>query len=1000
MKISLDSPYIAERENSRHYIPASEQELRKMMDVVGISNLEELYHHIPEEVRYSGDLNLPEELEYDELSHHLQAISEKNQRKLSFIGDGLPQYKVHSIVPFVSSIRNLTTAYTPYQPERSQGTLVTHWIYQSLMSQLTGFEAINSSLYDRSTALYESLCVGLRLKKNATHVVVSQGIYPGDLEVVRTHIRDTSFTLIEAPMNEERGIIDIAALEAILQKDAAIIGTLAFPQINTFGNLEDVDALTDLGHRYGVKVVAIIDPITLATGGLKSPTEFGAMGADMLVGEGQHLAIGPNFGGPGLGVFGIRYNDQVKNDIRQTPGRFVGKSLDEAGRECRVMVLSTREQHIRKEKATSNICSNQAFLATLAGAAILARGETGMRDACVTSMDLARIAWQKLSSISGVRPAFANTPFFNEFTIEVSKPVTEVLQQLNELGIHAGVDVSARLQQRGGSYIKLSFSDWQNINDIEKLAGALQSIGLPAFEQVSADTSTPAIPTTLLRQQPVGLPQFSEQEIREYYQKLGTLNVSPDNGCYPLGSCTMKYNPVINDWAASLSGFTDIHPQAPVEDIQGCLEILYQTQEWFKVITGLAGVTTQPVAGAQGELVGLKMFQAYHRARGDQNRNLILIPKSAHGTNFATAAMAGFDGSNGSGIVLLDADSSGQIEMEGFLKKIEEFGPRISGIMITNPNTGGIFETRFKEIADKIHEIGGLVYMDGANMNAIAGWIHLAHMGVDAIHNNLHKTWTIPHGGGGPGDAIVAVSHRLVDFLPGMQVVKEQDRFYLKKAPQSIGSFHRHWGNFAHKIRSYTYLRRLGYEGIRRMSAVAVLSSRYMLKRLEKHFPTLPAASTKEAPRMHEFILTLSEDLFKKLEGAGTPKASAIPRFGKLFLDYGFHAPTVAFPEVFGLMVEPTESYRQHELDRLVDSIIAMKELVSEHPEILTKVPLFTPVQKIDEVAANRAPCVHERLTALPALHANRVPPSELLEMPIAEITEKILQAFQSIQQG
>jgi glycine dehydrogenase len=274
----------------------------------------------------------------------------------------------------------------------------------------------------------------------------------------------------------------------------------------------------------------------------------------------------------------------------------------------------------------------------------------------------------------------------------------------------------------------------------------------------------------------------------------------------------MKYNPYLNEWAAGLAGFTRIHPSAPESCAQGALEVLYETQEWFSTLTGLAGVTTQPVAGAQGELVGLKLFQAYHRSRGEEHRDVMLIPRSAHGTNFASAAMAGFP--SGRGIALLKADSTGCIDPEDLDAKIEEFGPRIAGIMITNPNTGGIFETSFADIARKVHEAGGLVYLDGANLNAIAGWIDLGAMGVDAVHSNLHKTWTIPHGGGGPGDGIVAVSERLLDFLPGKQIIREGDRFTAVTPPSSIGTFHRHWGNFAHKVRCYAYLLRLGREGI------------------------------------------------------------------------------------------------------------------------------------------------------------------------------------------
>jgi glycine dehydrogenase len=393
----------------------------------------------------------------------------------------------------------------------------------------------------------------------------------------------------------------------------------------------------------------------------------------------------------------------------------------------------------------------------------------------------------------------------------------------------------------------------------------------------------------------------------------------------------MKYNPYINDWAACLPGFTDVHPQAPVEDVQGSLHLLYEIQEWFKKITGLPGVTTQPVAGAQGELVGIKLFQAYHEDNGENQRDIILIPASAHGTNFATAVMAGYPARtvNGiqSGIVLLEGSSDGSIDMADLREKVRIYGKRIAGIMVTNPNTCGVFETNFREIADLIHEVGGLVYMDGANMNAIAGWCDLGRMGVDAVHNNLHKTWTIPHGGGGPGDAIVAVSERLLPYLPGHQIVFQDGHYVPVKADKSIGSFHRHWGNVAHKVRAYSYLLRLGCEGVPRMTAVAVLSARYCFHRLKENYPSLPEEAS-DTPRMHEFILTLENEDFQRIEASGTPLAMAITRVGKLFLDFGFHAPTVAWPETFGLMIEPTESYTKAELDHFCDAVLAIRNLV------------------------------------------------------------------------
>ncbi|MFP4282829.1 MAG: aminomethyl-transferring glycine dehydrogenase subunit GcvPB, partial [Opitutales bacterium] len=691
-----------------------------------------------------------------------------------------------------------------------------------------------------------------------------------------------------------------------------------------------------------------------------------------------------------LGLFGVRHNERVRNDIRQTPGRYVGRARDGAGRDCLVMVLSTREQHIRKDRATSNICSNQAFLATLAGAAVLARGEEGMAAAMRTGREAALAAAEALTALPGLRLAYPEAPFFNELLFAVDGSVATLLEEAREAGLHLGVDVSERVAGER-ALLKMSFSD--SSPAIAPVVAFLR--GRLAGETAS---STPAatIPVHLTRDGAVGLPSFSEESLRAYYTQLAELNVSPDDACYPLGSCTMKYNPFINDWAANLPGFTGTHPQAPLADLQGNLALLYEIQEWFKAITGLAGVTTQPVAGAQGELVGIKLFQAYHRDRGQGHRDVILIPASAHGTNFATAVMAGYtankrpDSTPPGGIVLLEAGPDGQIDYADFEAKCATYGERIAGVMITNPNTSGLFENRFREIADRIHALGGLVYMDGANMNAISGWLDLGAMGVDAVHNNLHKTWTIPHGGGGPGDAIVAVSDRLVPYLPGHQIEKTPSGYLPVRAPRSIGSFHRHWGNFAHKIRAFAYLLRLGREGVPRMAALATLAARYCHARLEPVYPSLPAGAS-VGPRMHEFILTLEEADFARLEAAGVPRALAITRVGKLFLDFGFHAPTVAWPESFGMMIEPTESYTRAELDRFCEAVTAIKRMVTEHPEVLTVVPVFTPVDRIDDVAANRQLVLHEPLHALPALHPNRLAPAEIARLPIAELYDRIV---------
>lgn len=992
-------PEKLKRELKPFYIGSDEKDISEMLKALGLQSLDDLYSHISSDVKMSS-VPMAKHMSYEELVGHVNDVARKNKTKLSFLGDGLPQYKVTDVVAPICSIRGLTTAYTPYQPERSQGTLQTLWIYQSLISNLTGFEAINASLYERSTCLFEAMNGALRLVKESTTVIVANTIYPGDIEVIETYARETGLKIVKAPVSSQTGRIDIEALKRLLNTTPQI-AAVAFPQINNLGNAEPVDEIVDLCSNHNIKSIAIIDPMLLGPGGLKPPVKFGSrsQGADMLVAEGQHLAIGPNFGGPGLGIFGIRYNEQDKTSIRSTAGRYIGKTTDLKGRECKALILSTREQHIRREKATSNICSNQSFIATLAGASILARGDEGFAETLKTSRTIAEKACEILTQFEDVELRFKATAFFNEFTLKIPVSAQDFIHKASAAGIHVGVDVSARHAEISGeNLILMSFNDLHTEKDVETLGDFFAT----QFKKTKPGYLAPKIQSVLLRTDSPGIPKLPAQDIIGYYERLGKQNLSPDDGIYPLGSCTMKYNPHINDYAASLPGFTNLHPQAPTEDAQGSLEILFEIQEMFKAITGLPGVTTQPVAGAQGELVGIKMFQAYHRDRGESDtRNVIIIPRSAHGTNPATATMAGYQSQTIDGkiygIYTVEATPSGEMNLGQIKEFLKTDGHRVAGVMVTNPNTAGIFESQFQEMSTLIHAVGGLVYMDGANMNAIAGIVDLDKLGVDAVHNNLHKTWTIPHGGGGPGDAIVAVSSRLVDFLPGVQVLKDSSGTYSVKRPEkSVGSFHRHYGNFAHKVRAYTYIKALGAEGVRKMSAVAVLSARYLHHKLSSTYPTLPIGA-ESTPRMHEFIVTLSQETFKKIESSGTPKANTIARIGKLFLDFGFHAPTVAFPEQFGLMIEPTESYSKKELDQFVGVVETILKLIGEHPEVLKTVPHFTPIDRVDEVTANKSPIFAEKITShLPEIIPDRVEVDKLRNSTAGDLCELIVKAHQN----
>ncbi len=987
------NPELIKRELEQYYISMDEKQRDQICKSLGISDPIELFSHIKEEVRFSeGEFDIGKELDYDQLINRLLDISKKNRSALNFLGDGLSQVKQTEIVPYVCSIRGLTTAYTPYQPERSQGTLHSLWLYASALRALTGFEGINASLYERSTCLYEALMTATRLLKKKNTVIVSEGIYPSDKEVLDTLSKQTSLNIVYAPIDKKSGLTDIDALSSLIDKYKDDLCALAFNQINGLGLLEDVDQLTDLAQNANIQSIAIIDPYTLSSNGLKKPSQYGsnAKGADMIVGEGQHLCLDANYGGPGLGIFGIRFNENNKTAIRQTPGRYVGRAKDINGDDCLAMVLSTREQHIRREKATSNICSNQSFVATIAGASMYHKGDKGIAKSNQIAMDNTREFLQKVLKLEGVELLFESA-FFNEIVLKLDRDPNTIFTQ----DIIPGKNISNRYGL-GDNLLKISFSDIHEREDVERLINLFNQ----NFKQTSSSENhenimIPEIPQTLKNDGDVNLKDFPLNELKDFYSKLGELNVSPDDDIYPLGSCTMKYNPYINDWAAGLESFRMSHPDMPESYVQGSLEIIYEIQEDFKKITGLPGVTTQPVAGAQGELVGIKLFQAYHEDKGSQ-KDLILIPRTAHGTNPATATMAGYetkkvDGKD-VGIKTLVGGENGQIDLEELKSIIDSDGQRIAGIMITNPNTAGIFEEDFKEVAELIHSVDGLVYMDGANMNAIAGIIDLGKLGVDAVHNNLHKTWTIPHGGGGPGDAIVAVSEKLIPYLPGVQIKKEDGVFSTYKTPKSIGSFHRHLGNFAHKVRAYTYIKALGTEGVKQMSKVSVLSANYLYHRLKKSFPTLPEGAQQTA-RMHEFILTISPDTFERLQSAGTPKSKAIASLGKLFLDFGLHAPTVAFPEVFGLMIEPTESFTKGELDRFADIVESILKVANEMPEVLTTTPHFTPILKVDEVWANKALILNEVVESLPTLAMDKISPKHLRNKPINEILELIVSA-------
>ena len=988
------NPKVNSREEAPYYISATKEDITEMLASINCSKLSDLYAHIPKEYFFSQLKENPT-LNKNDIIELNKKIANKNHCQTSFILDGLNSIKLPKISELLLGLRELTTSYTPYQPERSQGTLITLWLYQCVMSQITGFEAINSSFYERSTAIFEAIrCADRLYKGKKKHFIISELLFPNDIEVIKTHIQELDYTIHWVQSDEKLGTTKFQELNKILEKCNGEVAGIVFPQINSLGLLEDVDEFTNIAHKFNAQAITIIDPLFLTNNGLKKPIEFGNNGADMFVGDAQHLACPNNFGGPGLGIFGIRHNTEKQNNIRSTAGRYIGKAKDFYNNDCFALILSTREQHIKREKANSNICSNQAYIASICAAVILNLGSRGL-DQIVENLLEKKKNWvsQLLSSTNQITLYFPESSFINEFIIQTKTPVEKLLAKAQEQGFSLGLNVSNRIKN-GKNLLKISFSNIHTQEDFDKL------IFFFTQEKNEQKEFFLAIPNNFKTQLTTSIKQFSEKELWQYYQNLCKQNITPDNTIYPLGSCTMKYNPYLNDYIASFTNFTQLHPQESISNTQGTLEILYNIQEYFKDITGLNAVTTQPVAGAQGEFVGIKLFQAYHRDK-KENRDIILIPESAHGTNPATAQVAGFYSQkfreDKGGIIFIKSNpDNGEINLQQVQELIKKYPTRVSSIMITNPNTSGLFERNFKEISDLVHSIDAFVYMDGANMNAIAGWIDLNKIGVDAVHNNLHKTWSIPHGGGGPGDGIVAVSKKLIDYLPGYQIIKNRNKFDIKKPTKSIGSIHRHWGNFGHKIRCHTYLQALGTKGIIQMSAVAVLSARYLYNKLSKKYKILPQTNEKISC-MHEFIIALPDELIKNIEAIGIKKSTIIGRVGKLFLDFGFYAPTVSFPEPMGLMIEPTESYTKQELDEFIDACLLIFDCIEKTPKILHTVPHFTPVRMIDELSANKNPILSEIITELPPIHKGKLSHLSIKELTINQRKEKILQEHKKL---
>ena len=889
---------------ARRHIGPTPTEIQQMLDVLGIDSLDDLIDKtIPAAIRIQQPLELlAAKSEYAAVAE-LHEIAAKNQVFRSYIGTGYHD----CITPPVIG-RNILenpgwyTAYTPYQAEIAQGRLEALLNFQTMIVDLTGLEIANASLLDEGTAAAEAMTVSYGVSKNKGKAFfVAQDCHPQTIEVVQTRAKPLGIDVI---VGDHRGFkFDRTIFGALLQYPA------------TDGAIYDYTDFIASAHKVGALVTVAADILSLCV--LTPPGEFGA---DIAVGSTQRFGIPLGFGGPHAAYFATR--EEFK---RQVPGRIVGVSKDANGKSALRLALQTREQHIRREKATSNICTAQVLLAVMAGMYAVYHGPEGLKEIAEKVRDLTALLASGLQSL-GYK--IGDEPFFDTLRVELGKkPLSEVLESAQNYQIN--------LRVFDEKTVGISLDETVTADDVKKLLAifadkkdVINADG-DIFVSMSLDaddfTSSLLYPafcdrTSSYLTHPVFNSYHSETELLRYMHRLEAKDLALNTSMIPLGSCTMKLNATAEMLPVSWPEFSKIHPFAPSHQTRGYQMMFVQLEQWLAEITGFAGISLQPNAGSQGEYAGLLVIRQYHEHRGESHRNICLIPQSAHGTNPASAVMAGMK------VVAVDCDSQGNIDVSDLHKKAEKHKNELAALMVTYPSTHGVFEAEIKEICEIVHNCGGQVYMDGANMNAQVGLCRPGDFGADVCHLNLHKTFCIPHGGGGPGMGPIGVMSHLVEFLPstdaGLRVYPPQPPLAKGGSKiESVGAVSAApWGSASILTISWMYIRMMGGVGLTDATKVAILNANYMAKRLQSYYPVLYKG--KSGLVAHECILDLR--LLKKTAGI------EVEDIAKRLMDYGYHAPTVSWPVAGTVMVEPTESESKQELDRFCDAMIAIRGEIAE----------------------------------------------------------------------
>jgi len=880
------------RFSDRHIGPRA-NDIIEMLKEVNASSLNQLIDEtIPKKIHLRREMNLPEAFSESRFVEHMQAVAKKNKNYRSYIGMGY----FNTILPGVIQ-RNILenpgwyTAYTPYQAEIAQGRLEALLNYQTMVSELTGMEIANASLLDEGTAAAEAMGMLLssrsraQKKANVVKFFISELCYPQTLEILKTRAIPFGIDVVIGNHNEVK--LDDSYFGCLLQ----------YPE--KYGEVIDYSEFVKLAKENEIGIVVAADLLSLCL--LTPPGEWGA---DVVVGTSQRFGVPMGYGGPHAAYFATF--DKYKRSI---PGRIIGVSEDVDGNRALRMALQTREQHIKREKATSNICTAQVLLAVMAGMYAVYHGEEGLRSMSKKIHSLTATLAEGLTQLSYHQ---LNTNYFDTLKIGIGNVSMENIKTYAE-------DAKINLNYIDDETLSISIDekdDLENINDIlevfAKSCNHSDSADL-IKEVLSGDytEATAKIPEALYRkssfmQHEVFNKYHSETEMMRYMKSLENKDFSLTHSMIPLGSCTMKLNAASELFPLSWSEFGNLHPFAPSHQARGYHIMFHELEEMLCEITGFDAMSLQPNSGAQGEYAGLMVIRSYHESRGDESRNICLIPSSAHGTNPASAVMAGMK------VVVTQCDKNGNIDIEVLREKVEEHKDNLSCLMITYPSTHGVYEEEIMEITKIIHDNGGQVYMDGANMNAQVGITNPAIIGADVCHLNLHKTFAIPHGGGGPGMGPIGVVKHLKPFLPNHPIVKMggEKGVAISSAP---------WGSALVLSISYAYIKMLGTKGLKSSTEIAILNANYIKEVLSEHFDIL---YTNDNDRIaHEMIVDFR--MFK-VDGI------EVVDVAKRLMDYGFHAPTVSFPVAGTLMIEPTESESKAEIDRFCEAMISIKSEIDE----------------------------------------------------------------------